>query len=102
MNLEEMRKSNFEDEIKEIYGKYKKTIRWADQDLLNIYFNRHPGVWTCIINLIEIKIVIWEMIFNWSVICINLSQSELLHELSCDFNFRVQHCDCQYAGFQFF
>ena len=52
MNLEEMRKLDFEDEIKEIYDKYKKTIRWADQDLLNIYFNRHPGKQTFIINLI--------------------------------------------------
>jgi lipopolysaccharide biosynthesis glycosyltransferase len=43
MNLKLMREYKFEDEIREIYNKYKNLIQWADQDLLNIYMNKYPG-----------------------------------------------------------
>ncbi|CAG7824552.1 unnamed protein product, partial [Allacma fusca] len=42
MNQTWMRRTDFSNEMRLIYVGYKKTIKLADQDLLNIYFHFHP------------------------------------------------------------
>lgn len=44
MDLRKLRELDFTQEIIEIYREYKLNIVWGDQDLLNIYFNKHPGI----------------------------------------------------------
>jgi UDP-xylose:glucoside alpha-1,3-xylosyltransferase len=43
MDLKKLRELEFTQRIIEIYREYKFNIVWGDQDLLNIYFNKHPG-----------------------------------------------------------
>lgn len=50
MNLTRMRASNWTEKILEAYHKYKLSITWGDQDLLNIVFHDNPGllyIYTC-------------------------------------------------------
>jgi len=50
MNLTRMRAFGWTEKIIEAYHKYKLSITWGDQDLLNIVFHHHPGllyVYTC-------------------------------------------------------
>lgn len=42
MNLTRIRQFDWEVELVDLYKKYKQKITWGDQDLLNIYFHRHP------------------------------------------------------------
>lgn len=44
MNLTRMRAFQMEQKIADIYVKYKLKITWGDQDLLNILFHFHPGL----------------------------------------------------------
>ena len=43
MNLTRMRGFDWTKKILEAYHKYKLSITWGDQDLLNIVFHDHPG-----------------------------------------------------------
>ena len=43
MNLTRMRTFDWTEKILEAYHKYKLSITWGDQDLLNIIFHDHPG-----------------------------------------------------------
>ena len=43
MNLTRMRAFPWTEKILEAYQKYKLSITWGDQDLLNIIFHDHPG-----------------------------------------------------------
>lgn len=43
MNLTRMRASNWTEKILKAYHKYKLSITWGDQDLLNIVFHDNPG-----------------------------------------------------------
>ena len=43
MDLKKLRELNFTQTIIAIYKEHKFNIAWGDQDLLNIYFNKHPG-----------------------------------------------------------
>ncbi|KAL9981145.1 hypothetical protein ACROYT_G009809 [Oculina patagonica] len=50
MNLTRMRAFDWTEKILEAYRKYKLSITWGDQDLLNIVFHDHPGLlytYTC-------------------------------------------------------
>ncbi|XP_028400441.1 glucoside xylosyltransferase 1-like isoform X2 [Dendronephthya gigantea] len=42
MDLRKLRDLKFTQNIIEIYREHKYNIVWGDQDLLNIYFNKHP------------------------------------------------------------
>lgn len=41
MNLEAIRKTRWEEDIKVIFRNYSKKIVFGDQDLINIYFHYH-------------------------------------------------------------
>lgn len=50
LNLTRMRAFGWKEKIIEAYNKYKLSITWGDQDLINIVFHDHPGllyVYTC-------------------------------------------------------
>jgi UDP-xylose:glucoside alpha-1,3-xylosyltransferase len=42
MNLTRMRSVNYQQELMDISRKYEKQLMWVDQDIVNIYFERHP------------------------------------------------------------
>lgn len=42
MNLTRMRQVNYQDQLLSIYWKYNTTLKWHDQDMMNIYFHSHP------------------------------------------------------------
>lgn len=52
MNLTRMRAFGWTEKILEAYHKYKLSITWGDQDLLNIVFHDHPGM-TRNINVVD-------------------------------------------------
>lgn len=43
LNLTRMRACGWKEKIIEAYNKYKLSITWGDQDLINIVFHDHPG-----------------------------------------------------------
>ena len=43
MNLTRMRAFDWTEKILEAYRKYKLSITWGDQDLLNVVFHDNPG-----------------------------------------------------------
>ena len=43
LNLTRMRAFGWKEKIIEAYNKYKLSITWGDQDLINIVFHDHPG-----------------------------------------------------------
>ncbi|CAG7822809.1 unnamed protein product [Allacma fusca] len=63
MNLTAMRYVDFTEQMATIAENYADTIKWADQDMMNILFHYQPNT---------------------------------LHEIGCEFNYRVQHCLCDY------
>lgn len=44
MNLTKMRMFNWIDRMEPILEKYRTELVWGDQDILNILFNRFPGL----------------------------------------------------------
>ncbi|XP_005097805.1 glucoside xylosyltransferase 1 [Aplysia californica] len=42
MNLTRLRSTRWHLDMPELYNKYRLSIPWGDQDLINIYFARHP------------------------------------------------------------
>ena len=53
MNLKKMRELKWVDEVNAIFTEYRQRLKYFDQDILNIFFNRHPG---------KLKIFIWSYV----------------------------------------
>ena len=43
MNLEAMRKVDFQNGMLLVYKGYKEDLVWADQDVMNVYFHFHKS-----------------------------------------------------------
>ena len=43
MNLEAMRKVYFQNAMLLVYKGFKERLRWADQDVMNVYFQFHEN-----------------------------------------------------------
>ena len=51
MNLTRMREFGWTEKVLEIHRNYKLKITWGDQDIVNILFHDHPGMWCCTLTL---------------------------------------------------
>ncbi|CAG7733882.1 unnamed protein product, partial [Allacma fusca] len=85
MNLTWMRRMDFSNEMRLIYVGYKKRIKLADQDLLNIYFHFHPRYKK------RIKLADQDLLniyFHF--------HPQWLYFLPCEFNYGTHFCHCYF------